>query len=129
MKWVGLAAALVLFISCFLPWVFIESRNITVTGTETAGTRFGKPAYFHFVLLAFFIFFHFIPRVWAKRANLLIVALNIGWAVRNFFIVSACQGGDCPVKEAGIWLVLLSSILLLISALFPDMKISEQERP
>ncbi len=31
MKWIGLAAAILLIISCFIPWVFIESKNITVT--------------------------------------------------------------------------------------------------
>jgi hypothetical protein len=127
MKWTGLISAIVLLVACFIPWVFIESRDITVTGTETNGTRFGKPAYFHFVMTACFLFFTLVPRVWAKRANLLIVALNLGWAIRNFFVITACQGGECPAKQAGIWLVLISSILMLISALFPDMEIRESD--
>jgi hypothetical protein len=126
MKWVGLFAATTLIVACFLPWVVIESRNITVTGTETTGTRFGKPAYFHFAMTVFFLFFTLVSRVWAKRANLLIVALNLGWAIRNFFVITACQGGECPVKQIGIWLVLVSSVLMLISALFPDMEVREE---
>jgi len=50
MKWIGTLGALVLIVSCFFPWVFIESKNITVTGIESAGTSFGKPGYFHFFL-------------------------------------------------------------------------------
>ena len=28
---------------CFLPWVYIESINTTVTGLQTGVTNFGKP--------------------------------------------------------------------------------------
>ncbi len=127
MKWIGLAAAILLIISCFTPWVFIESRNIIVSGIDATGTNFGKPAYFHFFMIGFFLLFSFIQKTGLKRANLLITALNLGWAIRNYFIISACQGGDCPIKKTGIYLMLLASILMLISALFPDMKLPEEK--
>ena len=127
MKWIGLAAALLLIVSCFIPWVFIESRTITVSGTDSTGTNFGKPGYFHLLLTAFFLICTFIQRTGAKRTNLLITALNLGWAIRNYFIISACQGGDCPIKKTGIYLMLLASILMLVSALFPDMKLPKEK--
>ena len=126
MKWVGLFAVILLIVSCFLPWVILPSRNIIVSGVESTGTNFGKPGYTHFVLSFFFIIFHFIPRLWAKRVNLLIVALNIAWAIRNYFIISMCREGDCPEKQIGLWLVLLASALVLIAALFPDIKLKEE---
>ena len=122
MKWIGLAVAALLVVSCFSPWVFIESRNITISGIDAGGTNFGKPGYFHFVLTAFFLFFHFVPRVWAKRSNFFITALNLAFAIRNFFMISACEGGECPEKKTGIYLMLLASVLMLVAALFPDMK-------
>jgi hypothetical protein len=128
MKWVGLFAVILLIVSCFLPWVIISSRNIVVSGVESTGTNFGKPGYTHFVLSFFFIIFHFIPRLWAKRSNLLVVALNIAWAIRNYFIISMCREGDCPEKQIGLWLVLLASILILIAALFPDIKLKEENK-
>ncbi len=127
LKWIGLAAAVVLAVSCFTPWVFIESGNITVSGVDATGTNYGKPGYFHFLMIAFFLFFTFMPRVWAKRANLLITALNLGWATRNYFIIASCEVGECPVKKVGLFLVLFSSILMLVSALFPDTKLKEQK--
>jgi len=90
--------------------------------------KFCKPSYTHFVLSFFFIIFHFIPRLWAKRSNLLVVALNIAWAIRNYFIISMCREGDCPEKQIGLWLVLLASILILIAALFPDIKLKEENK-
>ena len=128
MKWVGLFAVILLIVSCFLPWVIIPSKNIVVSGVESTGTNFGKPGYTHFVLSFFFIIFHFIPRLWAKRSNLLVVALNIAWAIRNYFIISMCREGDCPEKQIGLWLVLLASILMLIAALFPDIKLKEENK-
>ena len=128
MKWVGLFAVILLIVSCFLPWVIIPSKNIVVSGIDSTGTNFGKPGYTHFVLSFFFIIFHFIPRLWAKRSNLLVVALNIAWAIRNYFIISMCREGDCPEKQIGLWLVLLASILMLIAALFPDIKLKEENK-
>ncbi len=129
MKWIGLAAAVLLIVSCFMPWVFIESRNIMVSGIDATGTSFGKPGYFHFLMTGIFLLFGFMQKVGAKRANLLIAALNLGWAIRNYFIISACQGGDCPVKKTGIYLMLLASILMMVAALFPDMKLVEEKPP
>ena len=126
MKWIGLLAAIALIIACFYPWVFIESKNITVIGIDAAGTSFGKPGYFHFVLAAFYLVFHFTPRVWAKRMNLLVAALNMGWAVRNYFLISACSGGECPEKKAALYILLISSIIMMIAALFPKIKLQEK---
>jgi hypothetical protein len=124
MKWIGILAAVASVIACFFPWVFIESKNITVTGIESEGTSFGKPGYFHFFLAALYLLFTFISRVWATRWNLLIAALNIAWAARNYFIISACSGGECPEKKAGLYIVLASSLVMLVAALFPKVEVS-----
>ena len=127
MKWIGLIAAALLSTSCFFPWVFIESKNIIVSGVDATGTSFGKPGYFHFIMIAFFVFLNFVPKVWAKRSNLLVAALNLAWAVRNYFIVSACYMGDCPEKQTAIYLLIPASALMLLSALFPDLKVQEKK--
>ena len=127
MKWIGLIATLALIAACFFPWVFIESKNITVTGVESVGTNFGKPGYFHFFLSAFYLVFNFTPRIWAKRANLLVTAINIAWAVRNYFLISACSGGECPEKKMALYVVLISSLLMLVAALLPKLETAEKK--
>jgi hypothetical protein len=119
---------ILLIVSCFLPWVIIPSKNIIVSGIDSTGTNFGKPGYTHFLLSFFFIIFHFTPRLWAKRGNLLVVALNIAWAIRNYFIISMCREGECPEKQMGLWLVLLASVLVLVAALFPDIELKEEKK-
>ena len=128
MKWVGLVAVILLVVSCFLPWVSIISKNIVVSGIDSTGTNFGKPGYTHFVLSVFFIIFHFIPKLWAKRTNLLVVALNIAWAIRNYFIISMCREGECPEKQIGLWLVMFAFVLMLIAALFPDVQLKDEKK-
>lgn len=128
MKWIGLLALILLVVSCFLPWVIITSQSIIVSGVDSTGTNFGKPGYVHFILGFLFIIFHFIPRLWAKRVNLLVGALNIAWAVRNYLIISMCRTGECPEKQIGLWLVLGASVLMLIAALFPDLKLKDERK-
>ena len=129
MKWVGFLAAVLLIISCFTPWVFIASQKITVSGIDATGINLGKPAYLHFIFLFFFLLFYFTPRIWAKRMNLLVTAFNTAWAIRNFVVLGACQGGECPEKQIGLYLVLLSSLLLLLSSFFPDIKLPGKNSP
>lgn len=122
-KWAGALAAILLVISCFLPWITILSKNILLTGVDTTGTNFGKPGYFHFVTAAFFLLLNFIPRIWAKRWNLLVIGLNTGWALRNFLLIPACSGGICPNREIGLYLMAFSSVVMLLAGLFPQMKL------
>jgi hypothetical protein len=127
-KGIGLFAAALLTFSCFIPWVVIESRQITVSGTDATGTAYGKPGYLHLAMAVLFLFFHLTPRLWAKRANLLVVALNTAWAIKNFFLIAVCRGGECPARKAGLYLMLAASLLMLIAALFPDMDIDKKEK-
>ena len=122
LSWLGLCAGLLLAIGCWMPWVIIESKNLVITGMQTAGTSYGKPGVLHLFFLSFYILFTLIPKIWAKRLNLLVVALNASWMIRNFFIIGICRGGECPVRQTGLYLVALASILMLFAALFPSFK-------
>jgi hypothetical protein len=122
-KWTGVLAAIVLIIACFMTWMTIPSRNITVSGVDATGTNFGNPGYFHFITVFFYLFFTFTQKIWAKRANLAVTALNIAWAIRNYFIITLCRGGECPEKKTAIYLLVLTSFFMLLSALFPDFKL------
>jgi len=128
MKWIGIVAAITLIISCFMTWVVVQSKNITVSGVDATGTNFGKPGYFHLIMVAFFLVFSLLPRAWAKRANLLVAALNMAWAIRNYFLVTTCRGGDCPEKHIAIYLILFTSLLMLAASMFPDLKQTQKGR-
>jgi len=125
-KWISLLAAATLIIACFMEWIVVDSRGIVVSGVNAQGTSFGKPGYMHLLLTGIYLIFLFIPKIWAKRWNLAVVAINLGWAIRNYFLITVCRGGECPSKKAGMYLVMLSSVVMLIGALFPDVKMEDE---
>ena len=125
MKWAGLAAAIALILSCFFIWIIIPSKGIVVTGIDSTGTNFGKPGYLTLIFASIFLVLHLTPRIWAKRTNVIIAAFNLAWAIRNFYLMSICPGGDCPDRQIALFVMLGSSILLLIASLFPDIKLKE----
>ncbi|QEC56367.1 hypothetical protein [Flavisolibacter ginsenosidimutans] len=113
----SLLVAALLVAACFMPWMTIESKGITITGVDTTGTTFGKPAYFHFFWAGLCLLFVLFNKVWSKRVTLLFAAFNVAWALRNFLLLPACAGGECPVRKLGLYLVLASSVLLFFAPL------------
>jgi hypothetical protein len=124
-KYFTVLIAFGLIIAAHMDWVIIRSVNITISGMETEGTSYGQPGMMHLVMGILYVIFALIPRLWAKRLNLLVGALNIAWAVRNYLLVSACSGGECPEKQLGLYLVLICSAILMAGALFPDLQLNQ----
>jgi hypothetical protein len=125
-KWVGIFAVLLLVFSAFQPWITIPAQQLTITGLDTTGTNFGKPAlmnvFFSFIAAIFFL----IPPLMAKRANVFVCTLNIAWAVRNFILLSICRAGECPQKQHGIYLLLVASLIMMAASLFPDVTLKQE---
>ena len=124
---IGALIALLTILSCFFPWSYIPVLDTVITGMQTAGTKFGKPGILHifFCSLAFILFL--IPKLWSKRTNIFIAAMNLAWGLKNFMLCSMCSGGDCQQKRFGIYLVLVFSFVMIIMALLP--KITVREKP
>lgn len=114
-----LAVAL-LMVACFMPWMTVESKGITITGLDTRGTLYGKPGYFHFVWAGLYLIFLLVNKVWSKRAAIGVAAFNIAWAARNFLLIPACQMGDCPVRKDGLYLLLAASILMFVTPMLSE---------
>lgn len=112
----------VLLVGCLLPWMTIESKNITITGMATAGTDYGKPAFFHFLWSGLFLLFFVVNTVWSRRVAMVFTAFNVAWAFRNFFVLPLCQMGECPVRRTGLYLVFVSSLFLFVAGLLAPVK-------
>lgn len=127
-QWIALAAGISLLIACFMPWVYIKNPGFVISGVDTGLSRYGKPAYLHFIFTVLILVFSFIPKIWAKRLNLILAALNVAWAMRNFTIISRCEAGECPEKQIGIYLIIFSALILMVTALFPNIKLKEEAK-
>ncbi|MGV3765841.1 MAG: hypothetical protein ACO1NW_06925 [Chitinophagaceae bacterium] len=124
----GILAALLMIVSVFLPWIYIASKDITVTGLYAEGTNYGKPAYMNLVFTVAAVAFFLIPRVWAKRFNPFLCAANLAWSIRNLLILNVCYAGECPELKLGIILAQVASAGMLIASLFPGMKLPEEKK-
>ena len=131
---IGLLACILLVVSCFLPWMYYADPHIateaqrTFTGFSTYQNQYGKPGKL-LLLIAIIIFvFMLLPKIWAKRANLFIAALGVGYAVKTYVLFTSCYNAYCPDKKAGIFIMMLSMIILLIAALFPDLALKQEKK-
>jgi hypothetical protein len=122
LKPLGAVAASVLIIACFLPWVTLDTRGIVVTGMNPGGTSYGKPGMLHLVFTAGYLALLFIPQVWSRRLNLGFAAFNTAWAFRNFSLISSCFAGECPERQAGIYLIIITTLAMLAVILFAPEK-------
>ena len=123
---IGCIAVGVLAAVCYLPWSFIAEKNILITGISAPNTIYGKPGLMHIVLGLPLILFFIISRIWAKRINLLLAAINLAWSGRNYILLSTCYMGQCPILKAGLYISILLSLIILIMSFLPDLRKSEK---
>jgi hypothetical protein len=124
---VGIIAALVLIASCFIPWTYYPDIDKTFTGFFSQANTYGKPgkAIIFFSVLSIILFI--IPKIWAKRFNVLVTAITVAYCVRSYVLFTTCSGGVCPEKKVGIFLIVISSALMLVSSLLPDLKLNDEK--
>jgi hypothetical protein len=118
-NYIGIVAAVALIGLCYVPWVYIQSINVTITGMDTATTHLGKPGLLHIIFSVVAIVLFLVPYVTAKRINIFVAAFNMAWSVRNYLIVTQCQMGECPEKRVGIIAIVALSFILLIMTVIP----------
>ena len=127
-QWIGIVAAIALVISCFMSWTWYPDLGKAFTGFFSEDNNYGKPGKVFVVLAIVGVAFFLIPRIWAKRWNLLVGALTVAFAIKSFIVFSGCYRGICPTKLAGLWIMLGSSILMLVMTLLPDLKVVEDKQ-
>ncbi|HEY2725928.1 MAG TPA: hypothetical protein VGI61_02045 [Parafilimonas sp.] len=124
----GCIAIIILAGVCYLPWSYIGEKNTIITGMSAPGTVYGKPGLMHFVLGFILILFFLIPKIWAKRINVFIGAINLAWSIRNYILLSTCYMGECPQLKYGIFLEILLAFLILIMTFLPDLRRLENKK-
>jgi hypothetical protein len=121
----GLAACLLLIIACFLPWAYYADINEIFTGFYSYKNEYGRPGKFIVVVAAVVFVFMLLPKVWARRTNLFLCALLLGYAIKTYILFTSCYNAYCPEKKPAIVLMLLCTVLLMIAAVFPHLKIND----
>ena len=123
-KWIGITACIVLIIACFLPWTYHADINKTFTGFFSEQNMYGRPGKFLvFFALASAVLI-WLPKVWAKRLHLFLAALTMGYAIKTYILFISCYNAYCPDKKIGIYLMMGCCVVILVVAIFPDMRLN-----
>ena len=125
-QWIGIAAALILIASCHLPWTYYPDLNKTFNGFFSENNVYGKPGKVFMYLCALSIICFALNRVWAKRVNFFLTAVIVAFAIRTFILYTGCYRGICPDKKEGIWIMAISSLVMLGMSVLPDLKVSNK---
>ena len=127
-NYIGIAAGVLMIISATFTWIYIASINATYSGfgSETFN-KFGKPAMMNVILLVIAFVLFLVPKLWAKRANTFVGAINFAWALRNLLLLSTCRNGECPQTTMWLYVYFAASIVVLVMAVLPDMKVIEKK--
>jgi hypothetical protein len=127
-QFIGIAAAIALVIVCTLPWVYIPSLHIYLSGLNGKSSpelTFGNQIQSHGFFATAMIICFYVPRIWAKRLNVFLGAINLAWAFKNFLIFSMCRGGECPEKQVGLYLLLVFASILFVMSLLPKLDVKK----
>ena len=122
-KWIGWCASALLIGSCFMPWTYYADLNKNFTGFFSEQNIYGKPAMFFIFFALVSILLINLDKVWAKRTHIFLAALNIGYLIKTYILFTSCYNAYCPEKKFGLYLLILSSAVLMIVSIFPDMKV------
>ncbi len=126
-RWVTLIAAVVLILSCFMPWAYYADLQKSFTGFFTQNNVYGKPGKWLTIMAVLSVICQFSPKVFLKRMNLLLMALNLAYAIKSYIVFAECYVGFCPTKQIGIYLMVISSIVLMIAAAFPSGRLNKAD--
>lgn len=123
LHWIGLAACVALVVACFLPWAFYADLNETFTGMYSHENNYGRPGKLLILLTGIIFLFMLLPKIWAKRANLFLCALCVGYAIKSYVLFTSCYNAYCPEKKIGVYMMIISSLLMLVASIFPRLKL------
>ncbi|MEO6637943.1 MAG: hypothetical protein ABIN25_06680 [Ginsengibacter sp.] len=124
-KIIGFATCALMMVSCFIPWVYYADIGKSFDGFFSEKNKYGKPGMFIMFFAVVSIILIYLNRIWAKRVHIILSAVNIGYLIRTYILFTSCYNAYCPEKKAGIYLLIVSSVVMMIVSIFPDMKIGE----
>jgi len=124
---IGLIACITLVVSCFMPWAYYADIKESFTGFYSYQNNYGRPGKFLTIIAVIAFTLMYLPKIWAKRSNMFVCALGVGYAIKSYILFTSCYNAYCPEKQAGIFIMMIATILMLISSVLPDLKIDSKK--
>lgn len=125
-KLIGWIASILLFASCFMPWTYYADLNKNFTGFFSEQNTYGKPAVFFVFIAVVSALLISLNKLWAKRTHIFLCALNIGYLIKTYILYTSCYNAYCPEKKYGLFVLIISCVVLLVVSLFPDVNVANE---
>jgi hypothetical protein len=109
-KWIGLGTCVLLAASTFMDWAWYPDIQKYFTGFFTEKNYYGKPGIFLCLVAGIGMASYLLNKVWLYRVNLVAAALGMAYAIKSFLLFTSAYDGYLPIKQIGIYLMLVSSI-------------------
>ncbi|HMJ46541.1 MAG TPA: hypothetical protein VK498_04395 [Ferruginibacter sp.] len=113
-KWIGILTAIILIVICFLPWTYHADIGKTFTGFYSEKNNYGKPGKFLVFFGLLSLVFFLADKVWAKRTLLFLSGIMVAYAIKTYILFTSCYNAYCPEKKAGIYIMLLCTVVILV---------------
>lgn len=126
---IGVIASLLVIGICFLPWIEVPLHHLILSGWHgkvNNELNFGQQGVSHTLFCTILILLFLVPRVWAKRTNIFIAALHLGWAFKNYLIFSMCRLGECPIIKPALYFLIFLAVLIQVMTLLPQLEINKE---
>ena len=119
-------SCIALIISCFIPWVHYNSINETFTGFNvkpfSTKVNYGKAGKIIVGLTIISLICTIIPKLFLKRVNMFATALLFAYCLRTYILFTGSIFEGQVEKFAGIYLIILFSLVLVVCSVFPNLK-------
>ncbi len=119
----ALITCIVLIAVCFMPWVHYNSIDKTFSGYNVTkfatGVYYGKAGIIITGFATVILILNLLKGTVAKNANLFVCALLVAYTFRTYILFTGSLFEGQVVKYAGIYLIVVLSIVLLVCGLFP----------
>ena len=122
---IGVFACIAIIGACFMPWCHYNNINETFTGYHvtrfSTGNYYGKAGKIITVFSLLVLILMMIKKVWAKRINLFMAASLFAYTIRTYIIFTSALFEGEVEKKAGIYLIVILSTVIMVSAAFPKL--------
>ena len=126
-KIIGVALCMLLIVSTLLPWAFYADLGKNFTGFYSENNTYGKPGKFFAAFAVVAIILTLVNKVWAKRTLLFLAPVNIGYLIKTYILFTTCYNTYCPEKKIGLYLLIISSVGIMVIALLPKLNLPPEK--
>jgi hypothetical protein len=125
----AILSCIALIITCFIPWVHYNSIDATFTGYNvkqfSTGVYYGKAGVIITGIAVVSLCCTLAPYIVVKRVNMFLCAFLVAYCMRTYIVFTGSLFDGEVVKLAGIYLIVLLSVVMVVCSVFPYLKKEE----